>query len=321
MKSILLNGINLELFRDKSILITGGTGLIGTHLLYAFREIAEQGVKFSVAVPVHSDIPEHLKPMTSLPWLTFLNKGHYIPSDIIIHGATYGQPSKFIEHARETIYLNTTLTTHLLYSFLNPNGTFLFMSSSEVYSGLDMGSFMEDDIGTTDPYHPRACYIESKRCGETITNIARHAGIDAISARVSLAYGEGTRKTDKRALNEFIKEALLNKHIKLRDDGSAMRTYCYVGDTVNMLLKIISEGKKPVYNVGGVSSITIRGLAELIAIATGSRLDIGEACENGAPKGVSLWNFNYDMEFGPREFIPLSEGLLKTIAYQKKLYE
>lgn len=322
MHNILLKNIPLDLLRDKRILITGATGLVGTHFLYAFDEAVKQGVKLEVFAPLHSNLPFHLTELSNRGFLHFIPATALIQSDIVIHAATYAQPDKFMEQQDSTIHLNTTVTLNLLRSYVRPGGKFLFISSSEVYSGLDHPPFQEDQIGTTDPYHPRACYIESKRCGETIVNIFRQQGVDAKSVRLSLVYGEGTRPDDTRAMNVFIKKAILNKKIELKDQGQAVRSYCYAGDAVNMMLKILLEGKQAVYNVGGKSNVTIAELAHKIAHLTGAEVIIPKE-ENslvGSPVAVSLSNWNYVDEFGLRDFVPLGEGLRRTIDYQKNMY-
>lgn len=321
MNSILLKDIPIELLENKRILITGSTGLAGTHFLYAFEEAHKRGIGLEVVALVHRDIPPHLDRFKHSDFIEFNDKPQ--KSDIIIHASTYAQPQKFMNNQADTIALNTTTTNLLLSKYLKPNGKFLFLSSSEVYSGLDNPPFTEDQIGTTGPYHPRACYIEGKRCGEAIVNAYRHNGVDAKSIRLCLAYGDGTRADDQRAMSTFIRKALTNKRIELMDDGSAVRTYCYIGDAVNMMLRILLEGKKAVYNVGGESTMTICNLVRMIGDATGATVIIPSNKDSGmgSPAKVSLTNYNYIEEFGQRDFISFEYGLSKTIEYNRKLYE
>jgi len=322
MDSILLKDVPIELLDKKRILLTGATGLVGTHFLYAFYEAYKKGVDLEVFAPQHSSLPNHLIEIANSEFMNFIGNGSFISSDIIIHASSYGQPSKFIKNSMETVFLNTTVTQTLLQNYLKPNGRFLFLSSSEVCSGLYNAPVAEDTIGTTTPYHPRACYIEAKRCGETIVNIFRENGTDAKSIRLCLAYGEGTRKDDQRVLNDLIRKALADKEIKLMDAGQAVRTYCYIGDAVNMMLKILLEGKHPVYNVGGIFSLSIAQLAYLIGKLTGSPvvLQLGSKSLEGSPDVVNMSIQRYIDEFGEREFVSIEEGLRRTIKYQRILY-
>ena len=244
-------------------------------------------------------------------------------ADYIIHAATYGQPGKFMEFPEVTIKLNTTVTLSLLEKNLEKDGRFLFLSTSEVYSGLPTSPYSEDQIGNTLPNHSRACYIEAKRCGEAIINIYRQKGVAAVSARLSLAYGPGTRNDDRRVLNNFIEKALINKEIKLMDAGLAKRTYCFVSDAVNMMWKIFFEGKECVYNVGGVSSVTILELAQIIGELTNVPViapEIKNLAVSGAPEDVRLDLTRFVKEFGEPVFCEMKKGLIKTIEWQSSMY-
>lgn len=237
--------------------------------------------------------------------------------DYIIHCAGYGQPQMFGKDKVKTLMINTQ-DTNRLFQLLKPEGKFVFISSSEVYSGA-IPPHTEEMIGTTTPQHARACYIEAKRCGEAITGAYREQGYDAKIARLALAYGEGTKKHDTRVLNELIEQALTKGVIKLKDTGSAIRTYCYVEDAADMIVDILMNGTQPVYNVGGISTVSIRDLALMIGKITGVQVILGDTPLEGAPSSVrlnitrTLWEF-------PRTFVTLEEGLIRTIEYQKQLY-
>jgi len=286
----------------KHIIVTGAYGLIGSN--------------FCKTIP--SD------------WQVTKIKGMEVPpftemADYIVHGAGYGQPIKFLEDEMATIEINTEMTANLFKFYLKPGGSFLYLSTSEVYSGLQFPPFKESEIGTTTPEHPRACYIESKRCGETICMAQRRLGIDAKVARLSLVYGEGVKKGDTRVVSQFIEQALTNKKIDLLDQGNAKRTYCYVSDAVKILWKILLEGRKPIYNVGGFSTITIYELAKTIGSILNVPVNIpkgnGKHGLVGAPKNVRLDMDRvlneFDMQF--QDFVELKDGLKKTIAWQKSL--
>jgi len=301
----------------EKVLITGATGLVGTHLLNYYRKKPY----VHVTAFYHNGIPEHLLDLSNEGWVEFTD---YIGvGDIyetIIHAATYGQPSKFLEDKAETIRLNTQRMLGLLDGHLYYNGNFLFLSTSELYNGATP-PYTEYSIGTTTPSHPRAAYIEGKRCGETIVNIYRERGANAKSVRLSLAYGEGTRKNDGRALNRFIQKGLQNSEIRLMDEGKALRTYIYVGDAVEMMMNVLYKGEKEVYNIGGDSTVTIVELANMIGKETGKPVVLGHGTgAEGAPQDTKMSIQRYIDEFGQPEFTPLEEGLKRTIEFQKKLY-
>ena len=313
----------------KTILLTGATGLIGTHFLYAFRDMYNDGIDLNVVAIGRSDPPYHLEGLLQMPFVKYRKinlveeqlPAYFSNIDVIIHAASYGQPARFIKHATETIQLNTSVTIELL-KRLSDDGKFLFLSSSEVCSGIYNLPIAEDMIGTTTPYHPRACYIESKRCGEAIINVCRDNGIDAKSIRLCLAYGDGTRKDDKRVINEFIQKAIVHGKIELMDGGQSIRTYCYAGDAVKMMLNILLKGRESVYNVGGDSTLNIAKLASMI----GSIMEVpfilpnNERTLKGSPDTVNMSIRRYLNEFGDMDFVTMEDGLRKTIEYQKLLY-
>jgi nucleoside-diphosphate-sugar epimerase len=329
MDNILLKGVPIEMLEGKTVLLTGATGLIGTHFLYAFRDMYKLGVNLKVIAIGRNDPPEHLSVLLNMPFVQYhqtnLASDKLFSAlwgiDVLIHAASYGQPGKFTEYATETVNLNTSVVIDL-FKILAKDGKFLFLSSSEVCSGLYDMPIAEDMIGTTTPYHPRACYIESKRCGEAIVNTFRESGVDAKSVRLCLAYGEGTRENDRRVLNELIQKAIKDGNITLKDKGRSVRTYCYVGDAVNMMLRILLEGKQPVYNVGGVEPLSISSLAFLIGEITNTEVSFPDTDEPlvGSPDIVKINLQRYFDEFGSRDFVSMEEGLIRTINYQKNLY-
>ena len=319
----------LDPLNNSAILITGASGLIGTYILASLCCLQDRGANMKVYAQHLSELPSHVADLISRGGFSSLraNLADFdaytrLPEvDFIIHAAGYAQPSRFMADPVATIQVNTSATIALL-KRLSRDGRFLFVSSSEVYSGLNKRFLSENDIGLTTPYHPRAVYIEGKRCGEAICNAMRAKGVNVAIARVALAYGPGTRKNDKRALNSFIEKALCQRKIELLDAGTAIRTYCYVADTVELLWQILLCGRESVYNVGGHSTVTIAELATMIGETIGVPIVIPEIQTeiSGAPNEVRLDLTKIEAEFGKTEYVNLEEGLSNTIKWQRKLY-
>lgn len=240
--------------------------------------------------------------------------------DVIIHAAGYGQPMKFLEDPRTTITLNTSVTLELIQK-VHSGGNFLFLSTSEIYSGLYNPPFGEEQVGTTNTNHERAPYIESKRTGESIvSSMKKRSGkIDASSVRLALAYGPGTKQGDSRVLNSFIDQAINKGKIIMRDAGQAWRTYCYVLDAVELCISIIKDGKEDIYNVGGTSRLKIADLAHEISQATGAPLIVPSVpiqFLQGAPDDVWL-QLEKVLQLSKKEdFVGIREGLQRTIDWQ-----
>jgi UDP-glucuronate decarboxylase len=325
--------INLEEMCGKKVIITGASGLIGINLLMSLKEFSRNNKKNnpSVIAIVHSDIPNYFKgvvdsrnikvlkgDITDIDFINSLEKADYI-----IHAAGYGQPGKFLQDKIKTISINTTSTIFLL-NKLNDGGKFVFLSSSEVCSGLSNIPFKINQIGTTNTMHPRSCYIEGKRCGETICHTYYEMGDKVKSVRLSLAYGPGTKAGDARVLNSFIEKGLSGK-IKMLDRGNAKRTYCYVSDAIEVIWNVLLTGKNPIYNVGGFSSTTIISLAKEIGKKVNATVIIPKDDKDmaGAPGNVQLEMNDVLKEFNMKrkEFVSLDKGLEKTIEWQKEIYK
>lgn len=318
----------------RKILITGASGLMGINFLMSLKEFARKNNKKSfpiITALFNGEVPYYFKEIVNFENLQIkigdITDSNFVDSlenaDYIIHAAGYGQPGKFLQNKIKTIAINTTATMSLLRK-LNSNGKFLFISTSEIYSGLLDIPFKENQVGTTNTIHPRSCYIESKRCGETICNAYYEMGKMVKSARLSLAYGPGTKPGDTRVLNSFIEKGLTGK-IEMIDRGMAKRTYCYVRDAIEVMWDILLFGKKSIYNVGGFSVTTIASLAKKIGKSLNAKVIIPKKDQKitGAPENVRLDLGEVSREFKKdrKDYVSLDEGLRRTIEWQKELYK
>jgi len=313
----------------KTILITGASGLIGGYFIACLKHLSQMyNIRFTTVTVMQNEYSHYLKELQNFDNVNIyrgdLTNAEFIEklpkADIIIHAAGYVQPGRFLQNQIKTLKLNT-FSTFMLFDKLAENGKFLFASTAELYSGLNDPPFKEHEIGTTNTVHPRACYIEAKRCGEAICNSYRIKGADAKSVRLALAYGPGTRPGDMRVLNSFIEKAL-NGQITLIDQGRAKRTYCYISDAIEIMWNVLLLGKDTVYNVGGNSRTTIGELAHKI----GRYLNVpvifpaDDKDMAGAPDDVCLDMTKVQQEFGKNDYVSFDEGLANTIEWQKALY-
>jgi len=320
--------IDFSEIKNKKILITGATGLVGLYFLLSLKDSFEDN-NIDITIIHNSDIDDIFNVFidfkkinciqSDITDVAFLEKelGSY---DFIIHAAGYGQPKRFLEDRLKTIELNTSVTSFLI-KRLNEGGKFLFISSSEVYSGLNKDQ-VESSGGSTTPYHNRACYIEGKICGETICNIYREMGKDIKVARLSLTYGPGTKVGDKRMLTNFIEKGLVNKKIDLIDSGDSIRTLLYVADAVIIMWNILFKSKDILYNVGGDTTESIYNLAKIIA----EKLEVEVSRPSvedklvGSPEFVKVSMSKYYNEFEEIELNSLTKGVENTISWQKEIY-
>jgi len=321
----IIDTIDFTPLKNKSVLITGASGIIGLYLAASLKRVRKE-LNISISVWTYSNIPTYLQPIfeeckiicgdiTDIK--NFINLPKY---DCIIHAAGYGQPLKFVRDKIKTIKINTEATINLL-NLLTDGGKFLFISSSEIYNGIEQTNIDEDMMGNTNTNHFRSCYIESKKCGESICHAYVDTNYNVKIARLSLAYGPGTRLDDERVLNNFVKKGLTEKNIALLDHGEAIRTYCYITDAVEMLWNICLYGKYVVYNVGGISKTSIYDLAATIGKNVSKNIILPERQQPlyGNPKIVNVSCSRYTLEFNKHNFVPLIIGVDNTIKWYKNL--
>lgn len=324
----ILKNIDLSELGGKTILVTGASGLIGIHFLACLSQVRNNMVKpFKVIGVVNRDPLPFVKEFLAYEEaciiqgdLTDIDFCRSLPSaDYIIHAASYGQPIRFMENPLKTLKLNTQ-ATYILFEKLKPGGKFLFVSTSELYIGLINPPFKERDIGITNTNHPRACYIEAKRCGEAIVNVYRESGVDAKSVRLAAAYGPGTRQDDKRVISSFIQKAF-HEEIKLLDHGRAVRAYCYVTDAVEIMWNVLLQGREAVYNVGGIYKNTIGEVANTVGEFMNVPVIYPDTIDevNGSPGKSWLDMTKVQQEFGKTDYVSIEEGIRKTIEWYKVL--
>lgn len=327
-----LEKIDLSPLYGKRVLITGANGLIGTYLICFFHLAnitRNAGIDISAvsrSAPCDK-LREIFRDGYTFYSMNLASPGpHHFPqrADYIIHGATYAQPGKFLKNYHETIHLNTTATENLLKKAKEDGATFLFLSSSEIYGEPDDAHIPtpEDYPGLCSPVSVRAIYSESKRMGETLCYAYKAFDkVNAKIARISMSYGPGVELDDERVLSNFMKQALLEKRVVMLDDGSKKRTFCYIADSVLMLLNILLYGSGFVYNVGGGDTITIRQLAEEICALTGSTLSAVPAAPatsqdiKVSPPVVELDTSKVRSEFNLPPPLPFKEGLARTLEW------
>jgi nucleoside-diphosphate-sugar epimerase len=153
-----------------------------------------------------------------------------------------------------------------------------------------------------------------------VATTKRTSNIDAKSVRLSLAYGPGTKTGDSRAINTFIQQAITSSRIVLKDDGHAMRTYCYITDAIEMCLNVLDKGRNDIYNVAGNSRVSILDLARLIAELSNAEVNLPENSNDslkGAPEDVWLDLTNTLLLSNKSEFVSLRNGVQNTINWQR----
>ncbi len=258
----------------KVVVITGGAGFIGSHLVDRFLA---RGFRVIALDNFISGRKENLLEAFKNPDFTFIEhdvtKHIDLPcrADYILHFASPASPVDYSNHPIKTLKVGALGTHNVLGVTRAMNCRMLLASTSEVYGDPLVHPQTEDYWGNVNPIGPRSVYDEAKRFAEAIT-MAYHRkhGLNTGIVRIFNTYGPRMRADDGRAVPTFIKQALSGEDITVYGDGSQTRSFCYIDDLVNGIEKLLlSDFHEPV-NLGNPTEMTIKEMAELIVRLTGS---------------------------------------------------
>ena len=272
-----------EKLKDKTVLISGATGMIGTFLIHVLLQRKEPGKVIAIGRN-----EESARKRFEEYWGT--NRFQFISHDVnnplvsipfadyVIHAASNTHPVAYATDPIGTITTNIIGTYNMLeYAVACRAERFLFASSVEVY-GENRGDteyFDESYCGYIDCNTLRAGYPESKRAGEALCQAYRKAkGLDIVIARLARTYGPTMRLSDTKAISQFIKNGIEKKNIVLKSEGKQLYSYNYVADSVSGLLTILLKGQDgDAYNISDrESDITLKDLAGIIASSAGTKV-------------------------------------------------
>lgn len=308
------------------ILITGGAGFIGSHLCERFLADGDEVVCLDNLITGDMDNVAHLfvNPRFSFVHQDVTNyiyvSGHI---DAILHFASPASPIDYLELPIQTLKVGS-LGTHKGLGLARVKAArFLLASTSEVYGDPLVHPQPEDYWGNVNPIGPRGVYDEAKRFAEALT-MAYHRSHDVATriVRIFNTYGPRMRLGDGRVVPNFITQALRGEALTVYGDGSQTRSFCFVDDLVEGIVRLLrSECTQPV-NLGNPYELSVREFAETIIRLTGSSSPIAfEPLPVDDPKvrqpDVSVARQILDWE--PN--VSLEDGLSTTIAYFREKLE
>ena len=284
-----------ETLNNKSILITGATGLIGSFLVdvLMYRNLNFGGNITLYAVGRNDKTAkQRFEAAWEAPQFHFLQQSVEQPikidfkCDYIIHAASNAHPITFSTDPVGTMQGNYIGMLNLL-EFARKNFVkrTLFVSSGEIYgqSSNETGSgFDENYSGTIDSTNSRSCYPISKRAAETLCACyTQQYGVETVIARPCHIYGATQTLDDSRVSAQFIRNVLAGQDIVMKSNGSQVRTYCYVSDCVSALLYILLCGATgEAYNIADKSSlVSIKELAEMVADVSHKQVVMEQPCD------------------------------------------
>jgi UDP-glucuronate decarboxylase len=305
---------------NKQVLVTGGAGFIGSHLID--RLIADGADVLCVDNFYTGTKPNiyHLKNNVHFELIRHdVTFPLYVEVDAIYNLACPASPVHYQHDPIQTTKTSVHGAINLLGLAKRLKCPILQASTSEVYGDPKVNPQREDYWGNVNPIGPRSCYDEGKRCAETLFfDYHRQTGLDVKVARIFNTYGPRMHPNDGRVVSNFIVQALKGEPITLFGDGMQTRSFCYVSDLVEAIVRFMGAGPgcHGPMNLGNPVEITIRELAERVVEMTGSQSEI---VYRPLPQDDPMQR-RPDISLAKRELdwapsVPLEEGLSKTISY------
>jgi dTDP-glucose 4,6-dehydratase len=303
----------------KRVVITGAAGFIGSHLSDALldRGYAVVGIDNLLTGDLANIAHIKNKPFEFIKH----DVTNYInvegPVDYVLHWASPASPIDYLELPIPTLKVGA-LGTHKALGLAKAKGaTFVIASTSEVYGDPLEHPQRETYWGNVNPIGPRGVYDEAKRFAEAMTTAYhRYHGLDAKIVRIFNTYGPRMRVKDGRAVPAFMSQALKDEDVTVFGDGSQTRSFCYVSDLVDGIIRLMLSKENEPVNIGNPTEMTIRQIAETIIEMTGSKSRIVYKplpVDDPKVRKPDITRARTLLGWEPK--VDLREGLTKTIDY------
>lgn len=306
----------------KRVLVTGGAGFVGSHLC---DRLMSEGYEVTCLDNLMTGSRKNIEHLESNPSFRFVQhdvKQPFVaPVDWIFHLACPASPDHYRLDPVETVKTNVLGMINMLELAKSAKARILHASTSEVYGDPLVHPQSETYWGNVNPISRRACYDEGKRCAETLCfDYHREYGVDIRVVRIFNTYGPRMAKHDGRVVSNFILQALRGEDVTVYRDGSYTRSFQYVDDLVEGMLRMMQQdGFVGPVNLGNPGEFTILELAKQVIELTGSSSDIKHVEPSPGYKDdvtrrkpdITLAKDKLDWE--PR--VALRQGLEKTVDY------
>lgn len=302
------------------VLVTGGAGFLGSHLCERLLQKGYDvlcvdnfytGSKRNIAHLLDNHSFELLRHDVTFPL--------FVEVDQIYNLACPASPIHYQNDPVQTTKVNVHGSINMLGLAKRVKATILQASTSEVYGNPTVHPQVESYWGNVNPVGPRACYDEGKRCAETLFfDYHRQHKVAIRVARIFNTYGPRMHQNDGRVVSNFIVQALQGKPITIYGDGSQTRSFCYVDDMVDALMRLMQTSPActgPI-NLGNPEEFTILELAQLVVRLTGSKSKIvtmGLPQDDPERRKPDISLAKSTLDWFPK--IQLEEGLTRTIGY------
>ncbi len=259
------------------VLVTGGAGFIGSHLCEALLSEGHDVVCLDNLLTGSLNNIAHLR---HEPRLEYVQQDVNVPFDVgavdyVFHFASPASPVDYMEHGIETLQAGSLGSYHALELAQRYGAKYMLASTSECYGDPLVHPQKETYWGNVNPIGPRSVYDEAKRFAEAVTMAYhRYRGVDTRILRIFNTYGPRLQLNDGRVISNFMKQALRGEPLTVYGDGSQTRSFCFVSDEVDGILRLAKSDLRGPVNIGNPDEFTVLDCARMVLKVTGSRSPI-----------------------------------------------
>jgi len=302
------------------VLITGGAGFIGSHLCERFLAEGDDVICMD---NFRTSTPDNIAHLFADRRFTFIQQDvtTYIyvsgPLDAILHFASPASPVDYLEFPIPTLKVGSLGTHKALGLAKEKRARLLLASTSEVYGDPLEHPQSEDYWGNVNPIGPRGVYDEAKRFAEALTMAYHRAhGVETRIVRIFNTHGPRMRLNDGRVVPNFISQALKGEPLTVYGDGSQTRSFCFVSDLVEGIVRLLRSDYRSPVNLGNPIEVSIREFADRIKALTASRSEIAFRplpVDDPKVRQPDITRARQLLGWEPR--VSLEDGLRRTIDY------
>ena len=306
------------------ILVTGAAGFLGSHLCDRLLGSGHEVIGMDNFI---TGTPANLAHLEGHPAFRFVK--HDVttfidvegPLDGVLHFASPASPVDYLELPIQTLKVGS-LGTHKALGVAKAKGArFLLASTSEVYGDPLVHPQNESYWGNVNPVGPRGVYDEAKRFAEAMTMAYHRAhGVDTRIARIFNTYGPRMRPRDGRVVSNFVVQALKGEPLTVYGDGRQTRSFCYVDDLIEGIMRLFQRGDSEPTNLGNPTEFTVRQLAEAVLRLTGCESPIVERplpVDDPKVRQPDITRARTTLGWEPA--VPLEQGLRRTIEHFRRV--
>ncbi|MDO8176895.1 MAG: SDR family oxidoreductase [Undibacterium sp.] len=308
---------------NPSTLITGGAGFIGSHLC---DRLIKEGEDVLCVDNFYTGTKDNIRHLLDNKRFELIRHDVWLPLyvevDRIFNLACPASPIHYQRDPVSTVKTSVLGAVNMLGLAKRRRARILQASTSEVYGDPQEHPQQEGYWGHVNPIGPRACYDEGKRCAETLFfDYHRQFGVDIRVVRIFNTYGPRMHPRDGRVVSNFIVQALFNEPITLYGSGNQSRSFCYVDDLVEGLVRMMKQDAETgPFNMGNPVEFTIRELAEMVLRLTDSKSQIEYRPlpqDDPVRRQPDISKAREVLDWEPK--VAIEDGLKETIQYFKKI--